>query len=148
MSEDGEVKKGSYNQAGQIQDRLHELFSRINKFSISLFDFEYELKTYYYNIVFADLNTVYLTISASLTVTEKELLRKKQIETRNALRKTFPFKESNVLSFSSQRPIIFHDFESQDIITDALFEYRIIIEEHMGKHGLLNPAKDSEGGWD
>lgn len=61
---------GSYNQAGFQQERLHELFLRIDRLNPCLFDFNYDAGTFNYNLVFYDLSTIFSTINSKLNQDE------------------------------------------------------------------------------
>lgn len=147
-TEGDENKRGSYNQAGSIQERLHELFTMIDRFSICLFDFDYNFMLHHYKIVYAGLNTIFSTTNSKLTEDERKELREKKVELRETIRKKSPFTTSNDILFSDEKSPIYHNRENQDIIEDCLFVYRTMIDDAMEKHDLLNPNKEQEGGWD
>lgn len=132
--------QGTFNQAGYSQERLHELFQRIDLFSVNLF-VKNESGLWNYETVFNDLNTAASAISAKLTPDEEKELANTKYLVRYCFR-TYPaFRKGNAMAFnpSSTRPLPIE--ENQDKITDILIEYRKQIERAMDAHGIGNPNK-------
>jgi len=137
-----------FNQAAFQQARMNELFAQIDMLSVDMFAKDFNTGKYCYEIIFNNLNSVLITISPKLSTEELDELSK----FRHIIRQMFElkpiFKKNDVLNFhgkkNAPRPIP----ENKNTIEDLLFNYRLYIEDAMDKHGLSNPNKEAEGGWD
>jgi len=137
-----------FNQAAFQQARMNELFGQIDLLSVDMFAKDFHTGKYCYEIIFNNLNSILITISPKLSSAELEELSK----FRHIIRQMFElkpiYKKDDVLNFqgkpSKPKPIP----ENKNTIEDLLFNYRLYIEIAMDAHGLSNPNKETEGGWD
>lgn len=134
-------REGQFNQAFFQQERLHELFQRIDRLSLILFELSDRIRAWNYDLVFRDLNTVLLTIGSKLGDTEIKELGKKKEELRKLIRNNPAFNTGFNSSFSGVRRYSNPNYENQDKISDELFLFRLLIENAMDKHNLSNPSK-------
>jgi len=143
-----------FNQAAFQQSRLNDLFSQIDRMSNDLFSKDIITGRWCYELVFNNLNSVLSTISPKLTTTkddklgELELLDKFRSIIRSNLALREIFKNTSTMLFSGQDNKTSPNMDNRNIIYDLLFQYRLAIEKVMDIHGLSNPDKESEGGWD
>ena len=56
--------------------------------------------------------------------------------------------ESDEVSFDGVSENKIPNMENRNKLSDFIFEYRVSIEHYMDIHGLSNPNKESEAGWD
>lgn len=136
------TNQGAFNQAFFMQQRLHELFLRIDHLSLNLFQKTEFPNLWNYELVFSDLNTIYLSVSAKLTQGERDKLEKLRKELRQTMRRKLPFDfvVNETYSNHSNKSCL-SIYQNQDAITDKLFYFRLTIEEVMDKHHLSNPSK-------
>jgi len=139
---------GQFNQAAFQQARLNELFSQIDKMSIDLFAKDLITEKWCYELVFNNLNSVLSTISPKLTSDELKLLNKFRGIIRGYIEIKKIFTRDSTMLFSGEENKTIPNLENRNLISDLLFEYRLTIEKYMDAHGLSNPEKEKEGGWD
>ena len=143
-----------FNQAAFQQARLDKLFSMIDVMSVDLFSKDIITGRLCYELVFNNLNSVLSTISPKLTKGTKEkpgeldLLEKFRDIIRGNIEIRNIYKKLNKSSFASTMDVLSPDLDNRNIISDLLFKYRIEIERVMDIHGLANPNKEAEAGWD
>ena len=140
--------EGQFNQAAFQQARLNDLFSQIDKMSIDLFSKDMITGRWCYELVFNNLNSVLSTVSPKLGEDELDLLNKFRSVIRGNLELREIFKNKSTMLFSGQDNQTIPNTINRNIIADLLFEYRLTIEKFMDAHGLSNPNKETEGGWD
>ena len=145
-----DVSQGMYNQASFQQIRLHEIVTRIDRLSVNLFVWNEDFAAYNYQIVFNDLNSLYLSVSAKLTrdKTVNDVLVKGEVDKIERVRKLIrsimrsnPISSVNNISSFNSYKINLPNYDNQDKINDLLIHYRFILEEFIDAHGLGNPNK-------
>ena len=137
-----------FNQAAFQQARLHELFSKLDNLSIDIFLIDMETGKYRFESVFNYLNSIVSTVSPKLTETELKLLKQYRKLIRDIIEVKSIFKDSKQISFNGTGGGKVPDSDYRNKLSDLLFDYRIQIEIYMDAHGLSNPNKEAEAGWD
>ena len=137
-----------FNQAAFQQARLHELFREVDKLSVDLFSIDMNTGNYGYESVYNYLNSILATVSPKLAKKELEFLFKFKIFIRDFIELNPIWRLGDDVSFDGSRPVRLPDTRNRNKIDDHLFEYRVAIEYYMDLHGLSNPNKEAEAGWD
>ena len=138
----------SFNQAAFQQARLHELFSRIDRLAGDLFAVDLETGKLGYEATYNHLNSVLATVSPKLATKELDYLLRFKKFIRDFIELNSIWIENNEVSFDGLPNNNKPSLENRNKLTDFIFEYRLEIEHYMDIHGLSNPNKDGEGGWD
>jgi len=135
------LKETQYDQKSFIQFRLHDLFSKIDILNLESANININEQPRYQGAVFKNLSSAFLTIFSKLTPDEKNEGKKMRKE---------------IVQLFSDKPIVKKvqvysgKFQTMNCPTyldetiEALFEFRLLIEEFMDKHGF-NPSKENLG---
>ena len=137
-----------FNQAAFQQARLHELFSSLDGLSIDIFLIDMNTGKWRFESVFNYLNSIVTTISPKLTSKELKMLISFRKLIRDYIELKPIFTDIKNASFNGSSGDRKPNLENRNKLSDLLFEYRIEIEKLMDIHGLSNPNKESEAGWD
>lgn len=133
MSENKSSEEAQFNQASFQQQRINELLLRVDRLSINPLEFNQTFNSRNYEIIFNDLCSVLLTISAKLTLKEKKDAFKDKVYLRSKISKYPVF--INIKNGLICRRLIWEAFET------LLFDFRVKIEMLIDKHGFGNPSK-------
>ena len=123
-----------FNQAQFQQIRIHELFTRIDRFSTAPLFFNPIYNDYNYNLIFNDLCEALLTISGKLTDSEQHPKIMEEIEN---LLIVYPPKEKT-------KDGTYTNIAAWKDLRRKFGEFRILIEKLMEKYGIGNPNRDEE----
>jgi len=137
---EGDKGEVTFNQAKLQQIRIDARFIEIDRLSVNMFTYNDLYHTDNYNVIFQGLVDIFLTISYNLNPEERKELDDKRKATRNILRNNPPFRTHKLLS-NNNYPVTNFNTKNMDIINDALFDYRMLIEGMLGKYGFSNPTK-------
>jgi len=137
-----------FNQAAFQQSRLHDLFSRIDQLDGNIFLVDIDTGNWRFESIFNHLNSVVTTISPKLKATELKFLGSYRRYIRDYMELKPIFIDSKHISFNGKGGGKSPHNENRNKISDLLFDYRIQVEKLMDLHGLSNPNKESEAGWD
>jgi len=141
--DDRVIGDAKFNQAGYYQIRIHELFQRVDRLSINPLRYDPVFDAYGYDIIFRDLNSIFLTISSKLNTNEFQ----KVISIKNDINKFFKenkLYETKLISdlYNQKRVSVLNNSKWEEL-SQLLFDYRLIIEKMIDVHGLGNPSKSS-----
>jgi len=127
----------SFNQAFYQQQRINELFLRVDRLSIDPLEKTYGIPNY--QSIFNDLCSVLLTISSKLSKIEKDNLTKMRSDIQNSIY-TSPIyvKGNNGLAGKTKFLMV----GNWNTLNESLFQFRMEIELNMDIHGFGNPSKD------
>lgn len=128
-------KQSGYDQKAFLQIRLHELLSSIDKHNICPLFYDYNLKTYSYQVIFQDLVSVFQTIYSKLTPEEKIKGR----EMRDKINQIISTPVYTKAGQPYKRVTMFNAYVWNQL-KDDLFNFRCLLEEFMDLHGF-NPSK-------
>ena len=132
------AEKASFNQAFYQQQRINELFLRIDRLSIDPLEKTYGIPNY--QSIFNDLCSVMLTISSKLTTPEKKnLVGMRNVIQTSLYKKPIYVKGSNSLIGKTK----FLMLGNWNALNESLFQFRMEIELKMDVHGFGNPSKDN-----
>jgi hypothetical protein len=138
MADSFDNSQASFNQAQFQQIRLHELFQRIDRFYTNPLAFNPNYQDYNYKIIFNDLVSIFLTISAKLTETEKGDMMTKKQEIDTLLSTNAPHK--TMMDYRMKRRTFFSQ-PSFEELNNLLLEFKINLEHLADIHGFGNPTK-------
>lgn len=128
----GEYGRAIFNQAQFQQIRIHELFTRINRFSTAPLYFNPVYNDYNYNLIFNDLCSALWTLSGKLTDEENNPKVKEEIE--QLLISQPPKQKSKEGTYTN--------IAASSNLMKKFGEFRILIEKLMEKYGIGNPNQD------
>ena len=128
-----------FNQAQYQQRRLDKLFERRDTLSINPTIYNPNYMDYNYKILFNDLISVFLTISAKCSDEEKEAIDKIRKELDTLLEKTPPHKL--ISDHKGRTGMSKLCFPAWSLFGKELRELRLELEIMMDVHGFGNPSK-------
>jgi len=137
-----------YNQAALQQSRINKIFEHIDSMSVDMFTMDVITGNWYYKLIYNNLNSLLSTISPKLDSEELNVLQNlmRIIRGNIEVRPIFTIHGSIQFNGNGNKPT--PNVKNRNALSDLLFEYRLEIERVMDKHGLSNPNKEGEGGWD
>jgi len=138
----------SFNQAAFQQSRIHELFAKVDRLSGDLFSIDMETGKWAYEAAYNHLNSILATISPKLATKELIFLTKFKKFIRDFMELKPIWIESEDINFNGIQDARTPNTDNRNSLSDFIFDYRLEIEHYMDIHGLSNPDKEGEGGWD
>ena len=129
----------SFNQAQFQQQRIHEVLIRVDRLNTSPLSLNAQTNNYNYEVMFNDLCSILVTVSAKLKPKEKEDILKMREELQKLLITNPPITKKN--SPVNKRPTTRINPENWKKVNELLFKFRMELENLMDAHGLGNPSK-------
>lgn len=130
--------EASFNQAMYQQRRIDEILSRVD--TVSSNPLIFYTNDGAYKILFNDLCSVFLTISAKLTEEElNEMMKLKSLIIKAMAIKPVFLKRQTKMYSGNQ---ICLDRDNWGVLEELLTIFRLNLERLMDHHGLGNPNKD------
>jgi len=128
-----------FNQAQYQQRRLDKLFERIDILSINPTAYNPNYMDYNYRILFNDLTSVFLTISAKCTTEEKARIDEIRKELDRLLVETPPHKA--ITNHNGKTAMSKLCYPAWSLFGNELRALRLELEILMDVHGFGNPSK-------
>lgn len=133
--------EASFNQAVYQQQRLHELFLRIDRFSTNLLA-QSSLGLHNFEIVFNDLQSILLTISSKLKKEEIENLESMKDTIASLIQRGIYRPRITCSYWGTSKRTLQLDYTSWNKVKKCLFDFRKELERMIDVHGFGNPNKE------
>lgn len=135
--EKGEIS--AFNEGALQMQRIHELQSRVNNLNASPLFRDNETGKYYYELVFACLNSLFAEASSKLSKKELDEGIKLRKKIKNHINNKPVFKSHNEMG-NIKTMIVPKNWND---IQELLFEYELKIRHYLEEHDLTAPKGDS-----
>lgn len=134
-------KEAQYNQASYQQLRINDLLQLIDRASINPLAQDQSIGVYNYQLIFNNLNSLFITTHAKYTEEELKEVQEMKKELQNFINTNPIFQQRLDPRDSSRRTIVFQTAK-WNTLWDMILNYRMKIEKLMDVHGFGNPTKE------
>jgi hypothetical protein len=137
-NEEYNIKESGYDQKAFLQIRLHELLLTTDKMNFESARMPVSMQGTYQRTIFQNLSSVFSTIYSKLTPTEQTKGKEERQKIITLFQNT-PFSKQGYDAKTGKYGTLY-SYQAISIISEALFNFRFLLEDMMDKHGF-NPSK-------